>query len=74
MLKAKSTMESPWHTLLAYCGGRIERKGPCGYKPLIKGPHETCNVCNHIICPKCNFCKKGCTGIDERYLNEQTYY
>ncbi len=73
MLKAKKTMESPWNTLLAYCGGRIDGKGPCGYKPLIKGPHETCSVCNYIICPKCDFCKKGCSGIEERCLNEQTY-
>ncbi len=78
MLKAKKTMTSPWNTLLAYCGGRIEGKGPCGYKPLIKGLHETCNVCGNIICPKCDFCKKDylgtyCAGIEERRLNEQTY-
>ncbi len=73
ILKAKKTMTPQWDTLLAYCGGNIKGKGSCGYKPLIKGPHETCNVCNYIICPKCNFCKKGCFGIEERCLNEQTY-
>ena len=62
MLKAKKTMTSPWNTLLAYCGGRIDGNGPCGYKPLIKGAHETCRVCNYIICPKCDFCKKECLG------------
>ncbi len=71
MLKAKKTMESPWNTLLAYCGGRIDGKGPCGCKPLIKGPHETCSTCNHIICPKCNFCKKECKGIGDRKITDE---
>ncbi len=73
ILKAKKPMSSQWNTLLAYCGGFVDSKGSCGYKPLIKGPHETCSVCNYIICPKCDFCKKGCSGIEERCLNEQTY-
>ena len=73
ILKAKKPMSLQWNTLLAYCGGFVDSKGSCGYKPLIKGPHETCSVCNYIICPKCDFCKKGCSGIEERCLNEQTY-
>jgi len=63
ILFAKSSMSSSWDTLLAYCGGFIQGKGSCGFKPLIKGKHNTCNYCNKIICPKCNFCRKGCTRL-----------
>lgn len=59
--------ESPT-TILAYCGGRIEGKGKCGYKPLVIGKHQNCPVCRFLICPKddCKFCSKGCRGYLER--------
>ena len=63
ILLAKSSMSSSWDTLLAYCGGFIEGKGSCGFKPLIKGEHETCAYCNKIICPECSFCRDGCNRL-----------
>ena len=69
ILLAKSSMSSSWDTLLAYCGGFIEGKGSCGFKPLIRGEHETCVYCNKIICPECSFCRDGCT----RLKNQEHY-
>lgn len=63
ILLAKSSMSSSWDTLLAYCGGFVKGKGSCGFKPLIKGEHTTCNYCNKIICPECNFCRDGCNRL-----------
>lgn len=69
ILLAKSSMSSSWDTLLAYCGGFIEGKGSCGFKPLIRGKHETCVYCNKIICPECSFCRDGCS----RLKNQEHY-
>ena len=66
ILLAKSSMSSSWDTLLAYCGGFVNGKGSCGFKPLIKGEHTTCNYCNKIICPECNFCRDGCNRLKVR--------
>ncbi len=63
ILLAKSSLSNSWDTLLAYCGGFIEGKGSCGFKPLIKGEHETCAYCNKIICPECNFCRDRCNRL-----------
>lgn len=67
ILLAKTSMSSSWDTLLAYCGGFIDGKGSCGFKPLIRGKHVTCKFCNKIICPKCNFCKDGCRRPKMKY-------
>lgn len=65
--------ESPTTTILAYCGGWIEGKGNCGYKPLVIGKHKNCHVCGHLICPKddCQFCSNyECFGYLERKQNQ----
>ncbi|PHS56142.1 MAG: hypothetical protein COB17_10300 [Sulfurimonas sp.] len=63
ILLAKISMSTSWDTLIAYCGGFIEGKGACGFKPLIKGKHKTCSYCKKIICPKCNFCINQCVRL-----------
>ncbi|MDD5717035.1 MAG: cold shock domain-containing protein [Sulfuricurvum sp.] len=63
ILQAKKAMSKSWDTLIAYCGGFIEKKGSCGFKPLIKGEHETCEYCRKIICPMCNFCSQSCVRL-----------
>jgi hypothetical protein len=60
VLLGKTSMSSSWDTLLAYCGGFIEKKGNCGFKPLNRSIHDICS-CNKIICPVCGFCKDGCS-------------
>lgn len=47
-------------TVLAYCGGFIEKKGYCGNFPLIRGLHETCDVCGMLKCDICNHCSDQC--------------
>jgi hypothetical protein len=60
VLLGKTSMSSSWDTLLAYCGGFIEKKGSCGFKPLNRSIHDIC-ICNKIICPVCGFCRDGCS-------------
>lgn len=66
ILQAKKSMSKLSDTLIAYCGGFIEKKGSCGFKPLIKGKHETCEYCRKIICPKCNFCSQSCVRLNKK--------
>lgn len=66
ILQAKKSMSKSWDTLIAYCGGFIEKKGSCGFKPLIKGKHETCEYCRKIICPKCDFCSQSCVRSNKK--------
>ena len=58
-------------TILAYCGGRVERKGKCGYRPLVVGKHENCSVCGKLICPNdnCRFCSINCENYVQRQQN-----
>lgn len=67
ILKAKKSMSESWDTLIAFCGGFIEKKGRCGFKPLIKGEHETCEYCRKIICPKCDFCSQSCVRLNKKF-------
>ena len=55
-------------TILAYCGGRVEKKGKCGYRPLIVGRHKNCSACGKLICPKddCRFCSINCVNYLQR--------
>jgi len=55
-------------TILAYCGGWVDKKGKCGYSPLVIGKHQNCPVCGRLICPKddCRFCSRGCEAYLER--------
>lgn len=59
--------DSQWTTLLAYCGGWVERPTlqPCGRTPLVLGQCETC-ACGKLICPDCGFCAKGCSMLNDR--------
>ena len=58
-------------TILTYCGGRVERKGKCGYRPLIVGRHKNCSVCGKLVCPKddCQFCSVNCENYIQRQQN-----
>lgn len=47
-------------TILAYCGGFIEKKGRCGFSPLILGEHGSCLSCGKLKCPECNYCSNHC--------------
>jgi hypothetical protein len=47
------------HTLVAYCGGKINEHVPCGNVPLVLGEHEPCE-CGMLICDECGYCSKGC--------------
>jgi cold shock CspA family protein len=60
LLQGKESLENKYTTIFAYCGGNIKGKGYCGYMPLIIGKEKTCNHCKKLICPKCDFCLKGC--------------
>ena len=66
ILYAKESINTEWKTLIAYCGGFIEGKGSCGFKPLIRGKHNICHVCSKLICPECNFCMTNCNRIKNR--------
>ncbi len=62
ILQGRTGAESDdhWKTLVAYCGGRIEGKGKCGYAPLVLGSVPHCPKCGKLICPKCGFCSQKC--------------
>lgn len=51
-----------WMTLLAYCGGWIERpfKARCGASPLFFGEHAVCQECGYLVCNTCGFCSQQC--------------
>ncbi|WP_019503250.1 hypothetical protein [Pleurocapsa sp. PCC 7319] len=55
-------------TILAYCGGWVEKKGKCGHRPLIVGRHNNCSACGRLICPKddCQFCSANCENYVQR--------
>ena len=58
----RSESETIPTTILAYCGGSIEKKGKCGYTPLVIGKDENCPTCGRLICPKkdCRYCSDRC--------------
>ena len=60
ILQGRVHRGSPWETVLAYCGGRIEGKGRCGYTPLILGVESQCPVCRKLICRCCGYCSESC--------------
>lgn len=57
-----------WTTILAYCGGWVEKKGKCGYRPLVIGKDKNCSTCGRLICPKenCQYCSDNCQEHGER--------
>jgi len=75
LLRGRRRNQKRFETILAYCGGKIEKQGKCGKSPLIVGREKTCEVCGHLICsnPKCGFCsyadygqKTDCPGRAQR--------
>lgn len=50
-------------TVLAYCGGFIDKKGKCGFSPLVMGYHQTCINCGMLICEKCGYCSDRCKSL-----------
>ncbi|NEQ36617.1 MAG: cold shock domain-containing protein [Okeania sp. SIO3I5] len=67
ILQGKKASHDSWKTIIAYCGGKIEKKGKCGYSPLILGMHESCS-CGLLICPEenCQYCQKDCQSYLSR--------
>lgn len=63
ILQGRVRQGSPWETLLAYCGGRIEGKGRCGCAPLILGIESPCPACRKLICRCCGYCSESCAGL-----------
>jgi hypothetical protein len=64
ILSGKKKEDSPYLTLLAYCGGWIESGGtskPCGKIPLVYGECDSCRECFRLVCPNCGFCRSDCT-------------
>ena len=47
-------------TLLAYCGGWIQKRGRCGNSPLILGEHQSCAECCYLVCDACGHCSERC--------------
>jgi hypothetical protein len=59
------------HTIMAYCGGSIERQdgsflAKCGSSPLVLGVNQTCTECHRLICNVCGFCEAACLGYAVR--------
>ena len=67
----KSTQNSIWVTLLAYCGGFYNGR-PCGNTPLVIGL-DRCSPCMYgrLICPECGYCCQKCEEERAKELNEQ---
>lgn len=69
VVSGRQNPQSPWQTILAYCGGWIRPPGkpakPCGYSPLVYGKRETC-ICTKLVCPNCGFCSRGCGRCEPR--------
>lgn len=73
LLGKKTSLDSRWTTLLAYCGGWIEGSvpRPCGTTPLVLGSCRSCE-CGKLICPNCDFCFESCAKRFQRkrHFNE----
>ena len=63
ILQGRVRQDSPWETVLAYCGGRIDGKGRCGCTPLILGVEPQCPSCRKLICRCCGYCSESCAGL-----------
>ena len=76
LLQAKrSESENVLTTILAYCGGWVDKKGKCGHTPLVIGKDKNCSSCGRLICPKenCGYCTNRCLSYEARKLNKNTY-
>jgi len=71
LLEGKKRAQQKFQTILAYCGGYIERMGKCGNSPLIVGMHKNCPDCGKLICEICGHCNhfcRACTTRMKEYL------
>ncbi len=59
VLEAVMIDGSRW-TMLAYCGGWIDRKGRCGSAPLVVGVVQHCTDCKRLACQECGYCQEPC--------------
>ncbi|MDB9539460.1 hypothetical protein NWP22_01475 [Anabaenopsis tanganyikae CS-531] len=68
LLQGKRSELDNLTTILAYCGGWIDGKGKCGYRPLVIGKEKNCRECGRLICRKdnCGFCSHGCSAMSLR--------
>ncbi|NES05833.1 MAG: hypothetical protein F6K22_25300, partial [Okeania sp. SIO2F4] len=68
ILQGKKASHDSWKTIIAYCGGKIEKKGKCGNYPLLIGREENCPTCGYLICPKenCQCCQPNCKSYLSR--------
>ncbi len=66
LLKGKRDSSEQLTTIIAYCGGYVEKKGYCGFTPLVLGKHNHCIKCGKLICSECNYCSKQCQQRLER--------
>lgn len=60
LLEGKRDISEQLTTIIAYCGGVVEKKVKCGFTPLVLGEHNHCLQYGKLICPKCNYCCKKC--------------
>ncbi len=62
------TVEGRWQTIIAYCGGWKTlvsgKQVRCGKNPIALGEDRPCPNCGYLVCSACNFCKKGCPGLE----------
>jgi hypothetical protein len=64
-----------WQTLIAYCGGRVDRgHGPrCGRNPLVIGDAELCDECMYLRCPTCAYCQRRCSRCYDSAAREVVF-
>jgi hypothetical protein len=60
LLEGKRDIGEQLTTIIAYCGGVVEKNVKCGFTPLVLGEHNHCLQCGKLICPQCNYCCKKC--------------
>jgi hypothetical protein len=66
LLQGKRDSSEQLTTIIAYCGGFVEKKGKCGFTPLVLGKQNHCLNCGKLICRKCNYCSENCQQRLER--------
>ncbi|OUL28987.1 hypothetical protein [Nostoc sp. 106C] len=68
----RSEQDNNLTTILAYCGGKVEKKGKCRFTPLVVGKHDNCPTCGRLICPQndCGYCSDKCPSHELRKQNK----
>ncbi|MBC1329518.1 hypothetical protein, partial [Trichormus variabilis] len=70
LLQGQRAASDKLTTILAYCGGWVDEKGKCGYRPLVIGREPNCPTCGRLVCHKCNYCSNGCSAYTARKSNQ----